>query len=341
MSTISDVAKRAGVSKMTVSRVINNYGYISRETREQVERAILDLGYVPNALARSLRFKQTKTIALVLTDITNPFFTTLSRGVEDAASQKGYSVIFCNTDESQTKEAEYLNVLLQKQVDGILFVPAVSSADSVSFLQERGTPVVVLDRRIPDVQVDTVRGDSESGAYLLTQHLLELGHTQLALLSGPQHVSTAMDRLAGCRRAIAEAGLPTDAMPVYYTHFTQHGGYRAAQEALVAKPCPSAIIAANNFIAVGAYQAICEAGLDIPVDISLVAFDEISAVMIIEPFLTGVSQPAYEMGRQAAELLLSRLTGSGPATPQEIVLPTQIYIRRSSGPSPGSHKADP
>src|SRR5512147_2194100 len=133
MSTIGDVAKRAGVSTMTVSRVINNSGYISHETRERVERAIAELGYVPNALARSLRFKQTKTIALVLTDITNPFFTTLSRGVEDAASQKGYSVIFCNTDESQTKEAEYLNVLLQKQVDGILFVPAVSSADSVSF----------------------------------------------------------------------------------------------------------------------------------------------------------------------------------------------------------------
>src|SRR5512142_3407578 len=136
MSTIGDVAKRAGVSAMTVSRVINKSGYASQETRERVERAIAELGYVPNALARSLRFKQTKTIALILTDITNPFFTTVARGVEDTASKHGFSVMFCNTDESKDEEAEYLHVLLQKQVDGVILVPACSSVDSVGFLQE-------------------------------------------------------------------------------------------------------------------------------------------------------------------------------------------------------------
>src|SRR5512136_1135590 len=165
MSTISDVARLAGVSAMTVSRVINNSGYISPETRERVEKAILDLGYVPNALARSLRFKQTKTLALVLTDITNPFFTTIARGVEDAASEQSFSLIFCDTDESESKEAEYLNVVLQKQVDGLLLVPACYSGDSIAFLQERKVPVVVLDRRVSDAKVDTVRCDSEEGAY--------------------------------------------------------------------------------------------------------------------------------------------------------------------------------
>src|SRR5512143_811050 len=164
MSTIGDVAKRAGVSKMTVSRVVNNSGYISQETRERVEQAIAELGYVPNALARSLRFKQTKTLALVLTDITNPFFTTIARGVEDAASEQGFSVIFCNTDESESKEAVYLNVVLQKQVDGLLWVPACSLDDSVTFLPERKVPVVVLDRRVSNTKVDIVRCDSEGGA---------------------------------------------------------------------------------------------------------------------------------------------------------------------------------
>jgi LacI family transcriptional regulator len=185
MSTISDVAKRAGVSTMTVSRVINHSGYISQDTMERVEKAIVELGFVPNALARSLRFKQTKTIALVLTDITNPFFTTLARGVEDAASENGFSVMFCNTDESAAEEAENLNTLLQKQVDGVLLVPAGSSNESVVYLQERSIPVVVLDRRVPDVTVDTVRCDSVPGAYQVTQHLIDLGHRALACSAAP------------------------------------------------------------------------------------------------------------------------------------------------------------
>src|SRR6266511_1372021 len=172
MSTISDVAKRAGVSTMTVSRVINNSGYISQETRERVEQAIAELGYVPNALARYLRFKQTKTIALILTDITNPFFTTVARGVEDAAREQGFSVMFCNTDESETEEIEYLNVLLQKQVDGVLLVPACDSIESIAFLQSRSVPVVLLDRRLSHGKVDAVRCDSVQGAYQIVRHLL-------------------------------------------------------------------------------------------------------------------------------------------------------------------------
>jgi LacI family transcriptional regulator len=152
MSTIEDVAKRAGVSAMTVSRVINNSGYINQKTRERVEQAIAELGYVPNALARSLRFKQTNTLALVLTDITNPFFTTMARGVEDTASAQGFTVMFCNTDESKAEEAKYLNVLAQKQVDGVLLVPAFCSPASVTFLRERTIPFVVLDRRIPNIK---------------------------------------------------------------------------------------------------------------------------------------------------------------------------------------------
>jgi LacI family transcriptional regulator len=330
MSTIEDVAKRAGVSAMTVSRVINNSGYINDKTRARVQQAIAELGYVPNALARSLRFKQTKTLALVLTDITNPFFTTMARGVEDTASAQGFTVMFCNTDESMIEEAKYLNVLAQKQVDGVLLVPAFCSPDSVTFLRERNIPFVVLDRRIPDIQVDTVRCDSEEGGYQLTLHLLNLGHRQIAALNGPLEATTAADRLEGYRRAFAEAGLHEPEALILTGGFTIDSGYEMAQHALANTPRPTALFAANNFIAVGAYRAIRDAGLGIPDEVSLVSFDDISATMVLDPFLTEVGQPAYEMGRQATLLLLERLAGIGAAEPQDIVMPTRLIVRRST-----------
>jgi LacI family transcriptional regulator len=328
MSTIEDVAKRAGVSKMTVSRVINKSGYASRETRERVERAIEELGYVPNLLARSLRFKTTKTIALVLTDITNPFFTTIARGVEDTASERGFSVIFCNTDESQDEEAKYLNVLVQKQVDGIVLVPACCTTESVTFLRDRAVPVVILDRRIPDAPVDTVRCDSERGAYELTRHLVAQGHTEIAVLSGPSAITTAADRVAGFQRALKETGL--DAAHVYYGAYSVEGGYRTAQRAIAQTPRPTALFAGNNFIAFGALQALREHGLRVPDDIALVAFDDLPPAFTVEPFLTVMAQPAYNMGRRATLLLLDRLTGKGEKEPQEIILPTELIVRPSS-----------
>ncbi len=333
MSTIRAVAERAGVSTMTVSRVVNRSGYVSQEAKERVEAAIAELGYVPNTLARSLRFKQTKTLALVITDITNPFFTTIARGVEDAASDRGFNVIFCNTDESEDEQIQYLTVLVQKRVDGVLLVPARSSAEPVAFLQSQGVPVVVLDRRVPDCGVDSVRCDSELGAYQLVKLLLELGHRRIAALSGPETVSTALERVQGYRRALTEAGLDAGAAQAYHGPFTQAGGYRMAQEALAAVPRPTALFAANNFIAIGAYRAIRDAGWRVPEDIALVAFDDLPAALVMEPFLTVMAQPAYEMGRRATELLLARLAGSDPSASQEVILPAELIIRRSSGPS--------
>lgn len=334
MPTLNDVAKLAGVSTMTVSRVINNSGYIHKNTRERVEQAIAELGYVPNALARSLRFKQTKTLALIISDITNPFFTTLARGVEDAASAQGFSVMFCNTDESRDKEADYLNVVVQKQVDGILLVPAFSSAESVEFLQERGIPFVVLDRRMPGVRVDTVRCDSELGAYRLTRHLLDLSHRRVAAISGPNDVMTAVDRIAGYRRALAEYGL-ADSEQVCYGELTPESGYALAQEMLTSDAPPTAFFAANNFIAIGALRALRDAGLRVPDDISLVSFDDLPDNIVVEPFLTVIRQPAYDIGRCATTLLLDRLTGKADGDPQEIVLPTELIIRQSTAARKG------
>ncbi|MGC8878879.1 MAG: LacI family DNA-binding transcriptional regulator, partial [Anaerolineae bacterium] len=197
--TIRDVARRAGVAPITVSRVINNSGYVSQETRARVEAAIAELRYVPNTLARSLRFKKTRVLALIVTDITNPFWTTVARGVEDVANAHGFSLILCNTDEDEAKQDAYLQVLLQKRVDGFILVPARSTAEPVLTIQTQKVPVVVLDRRIPGVAVDVVRSDSEGGAYRLVTYLLALGHRHIAALSGPPTISTAVDRVAGYR----------------------------------------------------------------------------------------------------------------------------------------------
>jgi len=316
---------------MTVSRVINGSGYISHETRERVETAIADLGYVPNTLARSLRSKKTKTLALVLTDITNPFFTTLARGVEDAASDQGFNVIFCNTDESEIKQEKYLIMLVQKRVDGVLLVPACSLGRPACYLQEHGIPVVVLDRRVPDCQVDSVRCDSVQGAFELTRLLLDLGHERIAVLSGPTTVSTAVDRVIGCRKAAGEAGLGDDAVRAYHDEYTQEGGYRMAQKALAANPRPTAFFAANNFVAVGAHRTLREAGLRVPEDIAMVAFDDLPGGLVTEAFFTVVAQPAYEMGQVATRLLLDRLAGTGPTECLEAILPAKVIIGRSSG----------
>jgi LacI family transcriptional regulator len=331
MVTIRDVAKLAGVSPITVSRVVNNSDYVSESTRARVEAAIDELKYVPNMLGPSLRFKQTMTLALVLTDITNPFWTTVARGVEDVAQANGYGIILCNTDESQSKQDQYLDMLLRRRIDGIVLVPAHSAPEPVGMIQKQGIPVVVLDRQIPGIQVDIVRADSENGAYQLTDHLLSLGHRQIAVLAGPETVSTAVDRVMGYRRALTAHGLPEEAAAIYWGAFTVESGREMALQALSDHQQLTAFFATNNFIAIGAMQAMRETGLTVPDDIALVTLDDIPAVFTIEPFLTVARQPAREMGRKAAQILLDRLSGQLDGEYQHIVLPTQLIIRASSG----------
>jgi LacI family transcriptional regulator len=329
MATIRDVAQRAGVSTMTVSRVLNNSGYVSSAARVRVEAAVAELGYVPNTLGLSLRFKRTKTLALVVTDITNPFFTSMARGVEDLASQHGFSTILCNTDESEAKQADYLTILLQKRVDGVLLVPARSAADPVRWLQHRNMPVVILDRQAPGARVDCVRGQSEAGGYELASILYEMGHREVAVLVGPSYVSTAVERVAGFERAWRERGLTPRPGSVFYGSFTVSSGYAMAQQALARTPRPTALFTGNNFIAMGAYRAVRDAGLSIPDDVSLVTFHNVPDNLVLEPFLTVAAQPAYEMGQMATKVLLERLEGGGPAEPVDIQLPNKIIVRRS------------
>jgi LacI family transcriptional regulator len=331
MPTALDVAKRARVSPITVSRVINNSGYISVATRKRVETVIKEIGYFPNMLARGLRSKRTNTLALVVTDITNPYFTSMARAVEDVAGASNYTVIYCNTDESETKEEKYANILAQRQVDGVLLVPVRGNAKTIKFLESNNISVVVLDRRVSGINTDSVRADSEEGANRLTKLLIELGHERIAVITGPKKVSTAVDRVTGYRQALVEAGLTENEL-VYYGSFTQQSGYEFTKQAMLQSPTPTAIFAANNFILLGVVKALRELQSNVPGDVSVVGFDDFPESMLVKPFFTASVQPAYEMGRLAAELLLKRISGELSGKCQKIILPTEIVERESSGP---------
>ena len=330
MPTVLDVAKRAGVAPITVSRVINNSGYISQATRERVEAAVKELGYVPNTLARGLRSKQTKTLALVVTDITNPYFTLMARGVEDSAGASDYTVVYCNTDESEAKEEKYANILAQRQVDGVLLVPSCGNVKTIKFLLSNDIKVVALDRRVAGVEIDSVRSDSENGAYHLVRLLIGLGHKRIAMITGPKDVSTSVDRVTGCQRALAEANISENEL-VFYGEFNQESGYEFTKQAMMHLSKPTAIFGANNFITIGIIKALHDLNVGVPEDISVVGFDDLPESMLLSPFLTVAAQPAYEMGRTATELLLKRISGELTDGYQKLILPTQIIERGSTG----------
>jgi LacI family transcriptional regulator len=331
LTTISDVAKRAGVSPVTVSRVINGVSNVKPATREKVRQAIDELHYLPNVAARSLRSKRTKTLALLVPDITNPFWTTIARGVEDEAQKEGYSVLLCNTDEDPSKQLLYQNVIISQRVDGAIITPYDSDARNLSRLRETKMPVVVLDRRIDGWDVDTVAGDSVSGAQELVKHLVDLGHRCIAIISGPMSTSTAIDRVNGYRKTLAEAGIEEDPRYIKFGEFRESSGEELTLKLLDETPRPTAIFAANNAIAIGVMKAVNQRGLRIPQDIALVSFDDLPNLSMVFPFLTVVAQPVYEIGARAAQLLLSRLESGEELPPRHIVLPTHLIVRYSCG----------
>lgn len=337
MTTIREVAKRAGVAPITVSRVLNNSGYFRPEIKERVDAAAAELCYVPNQLARSLRFNRTNTLALLLSDVTNPFWTTVARGVEDAASEQGFTVMFCSTDENEEKQEQYLSMVLRKRVDGILFVPARSTPEPVQRIQKQGVQVVVLDRTVPGAEVDIVRCASAEGSYQLIHHLIELGHQRIAVLAGPATVSVSHERLAGYQRAFAEANLPIDESLIAHGEFTVESGIQLTRQAMQRSPAPTALFGMNNFIAIGALKALHELRLRCPQDVSVVSFDDLPNALVVEPFLTVAAQPAYEIGQCATRLLLQRIAQPNHTPVREVVFPTEFIIRQSCQPFPIPH----
>jgi LacI family transcriptional regulator len=327
-ATVRDVAKLAGVGTMTVSRVVNESGYVKKETRERVRAAIFQLGYLPNQSARNLRVQRSGTIALIVTDITNPFFTTVARGVEDVARGAKSLVLLGNTDEDTDEENRYLKLLVQKGVDGVILVPAHGGSEALEMASRHQIPTVVVDRAAPP-GFDCIRGNSEQGAYELASYLCSLGHRNIALLGGPEDVSTSKDRVMGFVRATEATGAK---ITMLHGQFSVADGARMASEITKMSPRPTAIFACNNFIAIGALAALRDAHIRVPEDISVVGFDDLPENLITFPFLTVCSQPSYELGVKAATRLFERID-KPEIEAVETLIDTELIIRSSAIPA--------
>lgn len=329
MATIREVAESAGVSYATVSHVLNNTRVVSQETRERVLAAMAALNYRPNALARSLRQGKTNTLGLVLPDSANPFFAEISRTIEDEAFNKGYSVFLCNTELDTQRELFYVDVLSKKQVDGIIFVAAGDQADSLDFLIQRGMPVVMIDRNVPNVEVDAVLPDHQLGGFLATRHLLELGHTRIACIAGPSSITPSAERITGYRNALEQAGIPYDESLVVRGDYHAQSGMDITHSLLKMDSRPTAIFALNDLMALGALRAAAEAGCLVPKDIAVVGYDDLELSQFTNPPLTTIAQPKKEIGTQAVQLLVDRISQKS-RPPSRLVLPPALIVRRST-----------
>lgn len=331
MTTIREVAESAGVSYATVSHVINNTRLVSPETRERVLAAMSKLNYRPNALARSLRQGKTNTIGLVLPDSANPFFAEISRSIEDEAFKQGYSVFLCNTELDTQRELFYVDVLSKKQVDGIIFVAAGDQADSLDFLLRQNMPVVMVDRDVPNVEVDAVLTDNQLGGYLATRHLIELGHRRIACIAGPSSITPSAERVIGYRRALEEANLPYEENLVVCGDYHSQSGMEITHAILQMNPRPTAIFALNDLMALGALRAVAEVDCSVPEDLAVVGYDDLELAHFTNPPLTTIAQPKKEIGAQAVNLLVDRMSQRS-RPPIRLVLAPELIVRRSTQP---------
>ena len=334
--TLRDVGKRAGVSAMTVSRVINGREGVDAETQRRVEDAIEALDYVPNRIARGLISQKTATLGLIVPDVVNPFFSPVVRGAESTARRAGYRVLLCNSEGDLRLEREYVEDLVSHRVEGLLLAPASdSSRHSVFPLLRRDFPLVLLDRSLPGLDCDLVVSDSVSGARKLVDHLISVGHREIAHLTDADDTSTGRERLRGYQEALAAAGIAYREELVLPTTVDQIGGYRATQQVLAFDRLPTAIFTVNNMTVVGAMQALRERGMSVPEDMALVCFDDVEHLAVLSPFLTVIDQPAETFGSLGAQLLLERISGKAGRRSRRIVLQTDLIVRASCGSKTG------
>src|SRR5438094_3066681 len=334
MATVHDVAQRAEVSTSTISHVLNQTRFVSDELRQRVLAAMRELNYQPNAAARMLTLNRSNTIGLIVSDIRNPFFASVARGVEDVAQEHGYTVVLCNSDETAWRETACLNALETRAVDGVLLASAGVADEHLSRLVQAGFPIVLVDRDLPELGAPAVLLDNEGAAYSAVWHLITRGHQRIAMLSGRAAISTTTERVAGYRRALREAGVEMDDRLVVSGESTSEGGTIAANAVLDLDERPSAIFSGNNLMTIGALQTIVNRGLLVPDDVALVGFDDFPFPWsdAFRPHLTTVAQPTYELGRRAAELLVQRLKKSPRSISAErVVLDGKLVVRESSG----------
>ncbi len=330
MANIKDVAARSGVSITTVSHVVNGTRFVSEIVRQRVEEAVRELGYVPSAVARSLKNNNTRTLGMVIPNNSNPYFAEIIRGVEERCYGAGYNLILCNSNDDVERQALYLRVLAQKRVDGLVFVASGSDAVVRATLDDIAMPMVLLDREVAGVgEGDLVEVNHTVGGEMACRHLLELGHPRVACISGPPGLSPSSKRRAGWKNALESAHVERTESDLARGDFTARGGYLAMQSLLKHRPRPSAVFVCNDLMAFGALAAIGEAGISVPEQISIVGFDDIELAAFSAPPLTTVAQPKLQIGTLAAELLLERVE-TGRREARRVILEPQLKVRGST-----------
>jgi len=327
--TMKNVAEAARVSKSTVSHVINGTRFVDEETKRRVQRAIDELGYLPNAAARSLTTKRSQTLGVIVGDVANHFFSELLQGVEETVRSEKYSLIVCNTGETLELEDHYIQLLLSHKVDGIIAMATSEQWMSVREAQVQHLPIVFVDRAFAGLEGERFVGvDNVRGAYLAAEHLIELGHRKIGTLAGAQGLSTMRDRLRGFRQAMDDHGLEVPAEWIVPSALSAEAGHAAANQILATRERPTALFIANNYLTLGTLHALKDNGLRCPEDLSIVGFDDHPWAAVTEPPLTVVRQPAMRIGATAGQMILDSIHGR-EHEPRQVVLECELVTRQS------------
>jgi len=306
-ATITDVAKKANVSVATVSRVINNQGGVREETEKKITDAIKELNYVRNAVARSMVKKETKTIAVIIPDICNPFFSEVVAGIERKAVDKGYFTMLSSTNESKMIERKIVNNIIERGVDGVIVTTADESGDQLTALFEQNIPVIAVDRLVRNHEVDTVIVGNREGSYEAIQHLITEGHERIAIIRGPQNTTPGLERYKGYLQALEEYDIEVDQSLIWDGNFKEDSGYLATKNFAQLKNPPTAIFSSNNLMSIGALKAMQDFNWELGKDVSFISFDDIEIATFTNPKITTVSRPMRQIGEVAFQLLFDRM----------------------------------
>lgn len=333
MTTIIDVAKKAGVSKTSVSRYLNgkNSGHMSEKTKERIVQAIKELDYQPNSIARSLKQKSTNVIGLVVNDMSNLFFLEIIRGIETELKNSGYNLLVCNSDTNVEMELECLKMLEKRQIDGVILIGMNMPVSHIEKIKTE-FPIVLMEREPGKTNLDSVRIDNKVGAYAAVSHLIERGHTQIAHIAGPGIAAMAVERKEAYIECMRDHGLEVLAQYIVSGNYKLESGYAGMQSLMALKDKPTAVFCANDYMAMGALRYLMEQGYRVPEDVALVGYDDIMVARMVTPPLTTVRQPVWELAGVAARLLIERIEhkDSMPEEGQTVIMQSKLVVRASS-----------
>jgi LacI family transcriptional regulator len=327
--TIKDIAQKAGVANSTVSRVLTNHPSVDPNTRARVKQIIKELGYRPSGIARGLVTGQINVVSLIIGDIRNPFYAGLTRAIKDILNKEGYMVVVSDTDYDAEKEAAHIQLASQYGFAGVIMVTALETKALISKIKTLDCPVVLLNRYLPSVVTDVVSVDNFQGGYLATEHLIKLGHKNIAHLAGVKNSTVVMDRIKGYAEALKDYGLEFNENNITYGDLKKESGYQYTELLLNQKKEATAVFCSNDLMALGLIEAMLKKGVSIPNQLSVVGYDDIDMATMAKVELTTVRQPQYEMGQAAAEILLERIQGKSTSN-KRIIFTPELIVREST-----------